>query len=520
MNEFIQRHRAEVIGALSGFDRLRIRGTLRLLSYVEGMLMYLGLAKVLLKDFKAYALASTDQIRRATEQLALAAGRPLHYLPSSRESKEAWARAVAERDGVREGLIGVLSCVEPCRSYEIHRNRQAKRLELRGGPSKCLHYYFYLIHPRWGFMHLRLQTWFPFTVQVCLNGREWLGRQMDAAGLGYLRRENCFVQVEDAVRAQKLLDRQLRMHWPRELDRLLAQIHPSHGRIFRAEPVSYYWSVDQSEWATDVLFRSPGALARLYPQLIQHGITHLGSREVMRFLGRKLPAHGGVDGRFAGEVVTDLRERPEGVRIKHRVGANAIKMYDKQGSVLRIETTLNDTRDFKVYRAKEGDEDGPRSWRILRKGLADLHRRAEVCEQANDRYLSSLATVEDPTPLGQLTETLCRPVTWKGRRVRALNPLSAEDARLLEVVSRGEFAVHGFRNRDVRPLLFGSTEDATRERRHAAATTRRLRLLRAHGLIQKVSKTHRYVLSPKGRTAITATLAARTANTAELMRAA
>ena len=121
-----------------------------MLSYVEGMLMYLGLAKVLLKDFQAYALAAADPIRRATEPLALAGGRPLHDLPSSPESKEAWARAVAERDGVREGLIGVLSCVEPRRSYERHRHRQAKRLELRGGPSQCLHDSFYLIHPRWG----------------------------------------------------------------------------------------------------------------------------------------------------------------------------------------------------------------------------------------------------------------------------------------------------------------------------------------------------------------------------------
>lgn len=521
MNEFIQRHRESVIGTLNGFDRLRIRGTLRLLSYVEGMLMYLGLAKVLLKDFKAYAQAATDQIRRATEQLTSAAGRPLRYLPSSTENKEAWARATAERDGVRAGLIGVLSCVEPCRSYEIHRNRQAKRLELRGGPGKCLHYYFYLIHKIWGFMHVRLQTWFPFSVHVCLNGREWLGQQMDASGLGYRRRENCFVALEDAAKAQKLFDRQLRINWARELDRLLAQVHPSHARIFRAEPVSHYWSVDQSEWATDVLFRSPAALAQLYPSLIQHGITHMGSREVMRFLGRKLPAHGGLHGRFAGEVVTDLRERPEGMRIKHRVGRNSIKMYDKQGSVLRIETTLNDTHDLKVYRPKEGDAEGPLRWRTLRKGLADLHRRAELCQKANERYLESLAAVENHTPLGELTADLCKPTRWKKQRVRGLNPLSPDDARLLEAVGHGEFTVHGFRNRDLRALLFDTPPaDAQQQRRQSAAITRKLRLLRAHGLIHKVPKTHRYQLNSHGQTIVAALLAARAADPAKLMKAA
>jgi len=481
---------------------------------------YLGLLKVLLKDFKQYALATTDEIRRATIELAQSAGRPLPYLNRSTVNKESPARTIAERDGIREGLIAVLSCVEPCRSYEVHRNRQLKQLELQSKPTKCLHYYFYLIHPRWGLMHLRLQTWFPFVVQVCLNGREWLARQMDAAGLGYLRRENCFVQLEDLARAQRLANNQLRVNWPRELDRLLAWVHPSHRRIFRRQPVPYYWSIEQSEWATDVMFRSPRALAAIYPRLLQHGIGYLGSRDVMRFLGRKLPAHGGLHGRFAGEVVSDLRQRPEGLRIKHRLNTNSIKMYDKCGSVLRVETTLNNTQDIKVYRAKEGDRGGQKDWRVLRKSVADLHRRVVVCQKANERYLASLATVAETTTLGHLAEPLCRPVIWQGRRVRALNPLSAEDARLLEAVNRGEFAVNGFRNRDLRPLLFGRTDDPQQRRRASAAVTRRLRLLRAHGLIHKVPKTHRYVVSKKGQTAITAFLAAWTADTAKLAAAA
>ena len=520
MNGFIQRHQDSVIGMLSGFDRLRIRGTLRLLSYARGMGQYLGLMKVLLKDFKQYALKTTDEIRQTTVQLAESAGRPLRYLNRGGVNKDTLARAIAEEDGIREGLIAVLSCLEPCRSYEIHRNRQIKQLELQSRPTKCLHYYFYLIHPRWGFMHLRLQTWFPFVVQVCLNGREWLARQMDAEGLGYLRRENCFVRIEDLVRAQRLADNQLRVNWPRELDRLLAELHPSHRRIFRQQPVPHYWSIEQSEWATDVMFRSPSALAELYPRLLRHGIDHLGSREVMRFLGRKLPAHGGPHGCFAGEVVTDLRQRTEGRRIKHRLNTNSIKMYDKCGSVLRIETTLNNTQDIKVYRPKEGDPGGQKDWRGLRKGIADLQRRTAVCQKANERYLASMATVSETTPLRHLAEPLCQPVTWRGRRARALNPLSAEDARLLEAVNRGEFAMNGFRNRDLRPLLFGQSHDPQQRRRASAAVTRRLRMLRAHGLIHKLPKTHRYVVSKKGRTAITAFLAARRADTAKLAAAA
>jgi hypothetical protein len=283
----------------------------------------------------------------------------------------------------------------------------------------------------------------------------------------------------------------------------------------------YYWSIQESEWATEVMFRQASDLAALYPQLIRHATVHLGSKDVLRFLGRRLPATGRIPPQFVGEVVSDLRQRPEGLRIRHRVNANSIKMYDKQGSVLRIETTLNNPDDVRVYRPREGDADGPKAWRALRRGVADAYRRAQVCQAANERYLDSLSTVENSTPLGELAVGLCRPVRWKKKRVRGLNPLAAEDARLLEAVSAGEFLVTGFRNREIREKLHGATPaDARALRRQSAAVTRKLRMLRAHGLITTVSRSHRYLLSPKGRACITALLAARELDTAKLTRAA
>jgi hypothetical protein len=285
--------------------------------------------------------------------------------------------------------------------------------------------------------------------------------------------------------------------------------------------VPYYWSADETEWASDIMFKSPERLAALYPRLIQHGMQNLCSADVMRFLGRKLRSEQGPPGNFVGEVVSDVKHRPEGMRIKHRLNRNAIKMYDKEGSVLRVETIINDPRDMKVYRTREGDKHGALAWRRLRKGVADLHRRAQVSQASNERYLTSLATVENTMALGELAERLCQPVVWKGKRVRALNPLAGDDARLLEAVNRGEFHVNGFRNRDLRPLLYGDRE-VTREerRRQSSCVSRKLRMLRAHGLIHKVSKTHRYVLTTKGTQAVNALLAARAANTATLIKAA
>ena len=520
MNSFIQRHAESVLGVLSGFDRVRIRGTLRWLCYTDGVGKYLSKLRVPLKEFKAFVERTTRQLRIATERLAASSGRPVRYLTSSSVSKEALARQIAERDGVRDGLVCVLSCVEPCWSYEVGWDAPRRLLQLRRAQRKCLHYYHYLIHPEWGFMHARLQTWMPYSVNVWINGREWLARQMDRAGLGYARRENCFVQVQDMERAQALMNEQLRVNWKPRLDALVPQFDPDHA-VRYPESSGYYWSVDESEWATDVMFRTPEALAALYPRLIRHGMSVLGSREVMRFLGRKVPVtHGGINGRFEGEVTTDLRTRPEGMRIKHRLNRNSIKMYDKQGSVLRIETTVVDAEDIKVFRPSVEDPTGPRSWRTMRKAVADVYRRAEVCQAANARYLEALAVVQSGTALGELAEPLCRPATWKRRRARALNPLSSEDAALLAVVSRGEFAVHGFRNRDVRGHLYGETINPRQKRRQSAAVTRKLRLLRAHGLIRKVSGTHRYLLTTRGRIVVSALLSARAADTAKLTDAA
>jgi len=426
------------------------------------------------------------------------------------------------------GLVCVLKAVEPCWSFEIHRNRAAKKLELRSRQRRCLHLYPYMIHPQWGHMHLRIQTWFPFTIGVCINGREWLSRQMDQVGLGYVRRENCFTHLEDVEHAQLLMDQQLKIDWKSVLDGVVTAAHPAHAELFGPQsryPIDHYWSAQQSEWATDVMFKSPGHLASLYPRLIRQGTETMGSRDVLRFLGKAVPDGRNARSNFSGEVLTDLKDRPEGLRLKHTVNGNSIKMYDKQGSVLRFETTINRTREFKVFRGTEEDPDKLK-WRQLRKGVADLHRRAQVSQACNDRYTKAMAAVEQTTPLKDLAQPLCVAVKKKGRRARALNPLSLEDASLLQAVARGEFAINGLRNRDIRALLYPNQPtdktkvDKTLARRQSAAVGRKLAMLRLHRIIRKVPKKHRYQVTDKGRLTITALLAAAQANAAVLAKAA
>jgi hypothetical protein len=523
VQSFLSRHEDKIQGSISGLDRLRLTGSLRILSYATGLANVLSAAGVLLKDFGNYVESLSQKIKKATEALAQAtpAGRVV-YLSSGSQSKEDYVRTLPRHGEANYGLFAVLSCVEPCRSVEVHRNAKTKLLEIRPAIRKCLHVYFYMEHPVFGLTHLRLQTWLPMQIKVCINGREWLARQLNHAGIGYLKKDNAFTYIEDFVGAQALLDQQLRVKWPLVLDGLVRHFHPTRSQAFMgAFPQNYYWTVEQSEWATDVLFRSPEVLADWYPRLVHHGITTFSSRDILRFLQQKVPAQGGVNGKFAGEVVSDLKQRPEGIRIKHRCGSNSLKLYDKQGQVLRVETTINDASGLKAYRPAASDPKGAKQWQALRKGVADLHRLCELSQAANERYLDALSAVESTTPLEELSAPLCRPVVKGNRRYRGLNPLSETDAAVLEAVQRGEHMISGFRNRDLREIIYGTAPaDEKSGRRQSNRVGRLLALLRAHGLIKKVPKTHRYQVTASGQTKLAAISAARRASIEKLTAAA
>jgi hypothetical protein len=358
-------------------------------------------------------------------------------------------------------------------------------------------------------------------MHVGLNGRDWLARQMTKAGVAYQQKDNCFTGVEDWEAAQRLLDEQLTTEWAPLLDGWAAESHPWLPQLL-IPPVPYYWSVQEGEYATDIAFARPEDLQRLYPRLVQFATGPLQSTDVLRFLGYRVTKSGQPRHDFAGEVVTTIKELVEGTCVKHRVLENSLKMYDKFGLILRLENLLINVRDFQVFRMREGSTDGPMEYLRLRKGVADIHRRAELGQKINERYAAAMATVEDWTPLGELAGDLGQPTTWKGRSARALNPLAPADVTVLEAISRGEFVLNGFRNRDLRAVLFSDATAASLEeaKRQSAKVTRVLRLLRAHGVIAKVPKTHRYQVSPEGRRKVAALLAARQANTEQLLKAA
>jgi hypothetical protein len=209
MLKFMKRFKAEVVGVLSSLDRIQFRGTKRFVATLRGMSEYLWKRQIRLKDFSEFTQATTGALRDAVQEQAAERGFPVDYLNSYTISKEDKALELAKQRGISEGLAAVLSCVERCQSLTVRRNASSRMLELCCIPMKCLFYYHYFLDPRFGLLHVRTQTWFPFTVHICLNGREWLARQMDAAGIHYVKRDNRFIDIADLPGARRFVHRAL-----------------------------------------------------------------------------------------------------------------------------------------------------------------------------------------------------------------------------------------------------------------------------------------------------------------------
>ena len=501
-------HAADIEGKLEMFDRMIFHGHLTSFFREGAFAVFLWACGVLLKDFAPFVNRATAEVKAHAEAVAAKANRPFKYLADastkrSGHSKEDQARAIAEQHGVREGLVCVFSVLEPCWSFDVRGNRETCRKEVVRRQRKCLHFYFYYIDREFGWMHVRLQSWFPFQVQVYINGREWLARQMDKRGIAYRRYENCFTHIADLPAAQRLCERFRHRRWHHVLQRFARAVNPWMPRIKAEGFGDYYWVLDQCEVATDIMFRSRAALTHLLPQWVDHALRNFSARDVLRFLGRKL------HGNFKGEATTDGKQRPEGYRVKHRVKENSIKFYDKD-SVLRVETTINNPREFKVLRADPTRRPGSRRWSPLPKGVDFAWRHFEVGTQANARYLEALAQVASQREAVSALDGLCRSATRQGRHVARLNPATHATCALFAAALAGEHSITGFRNHDLCARLYARPPASAAEaKRRCARVSRLIAQLRGHRLVAKVRASRLYRPTPYGIRVMAAALHAR-----------
>ena len=485
MSSLVERYSEQICCTLGCLDRVVLTGTLPGVCHSEGMSLYLHKHEILLKDYPRFMEPLRDELRQHIEAIAAAEGIEIEFIRSvTAFRKEARVQQVLQERKVEAGTVGIVhifSAMETCSTFRYHYDKPSGRNTLRADTSKCLHYYVYFLHETFGLCYLRIPTWAPFRLQFYANGHNYLALQLKKEAIDFAQLDNTFARITDAKRAQEIADAFPVEALHRELDALVTRLCPYIGRFEN----TYHWSLMQVEYSSDIVFKKQEELAPLYQALVHTAIHAVKPENVATFLGRKL------HGNYEDELGNDFHTRIEGTRIKHHMGAASLKMYDKQGIVLRIETTVNDVSFFKHYRTVE-HRDGSKEQKVapMKKSIYSLPALTEIMRASNRRYLAFLSELADPTAGVKKVEQLSTPAQLGDRTYRGFNLFAAQDLNLFTTLLRGEVALGVLRNAWLRRHLTGCT---------GPQVSRMLKRLHVHGLIKKVGKTYRYHLTERGR---------------------
>jgi len=481
-----ERYADRLSGVLSCYDRIVVTGTLPTVCYAEGMTRFLYARGIRIFDYPGFAMELRESVRQAATRLSAAAGIEIEHIAKSHIRKEAVVAKVLERRGDHPGLVHVISAMEACSAYKPWHDKATHKTYLRPDSGKCLHYYFYFMDRELGLVYLRVPTWAPFRLQFYCNGHSWLARRLTAAGIGFTAADNAFVRIDDWPRAQTLADQLSPDRLHGVLDRYARQCCP----VLDAFEQRYHWSLMQVEYSTDLVFRSTSTLAPLYEQLARQSMLSVKAEQVATFLGRKITPQ------LAQEIGSQFSTRIEGTCIKHRFGSASIKMYDKMGSILRVETTTNDVSFFKHHRKVEHRQ-GPatRDLAPLKKTIYSLIDLRQILHACNRRYLEHLSALDDFSAGVRALDRLTKPRTVDDKTVKGINFFDPTDNALLHALQNPRTNIAGIRRADLLSLL-GQLSPYK--------ISRQLRRLRDIGVIKRATGTYRYYLTRAGRAATAA----------------
>jgi hypothetical protein len=493
----------KIKGVIEGFDRIVFKGILRPLCFVGGMQYFLGKQGVLNKNYKDWVQEKSAIIIRDTEEYTKSqVGLGIQYLASSNIRKESIAHKQQKQLGIQSGLIGSWSCVEACNTFRATYDKNAGYPQLKPYTSRCKQLYSYYDHEDFGSMSIRLQTWAPYEVQIALNGREWLKRQLSKVGSKYILEGNKFLDLEDYELAQELLNSQLDTRWVETLSGFLPNVFPSMPDLL-GEDMSYSWTLWQSEWAKDYIFHDPQFLDFYMKQVLRHAYITGTSDRVLRYMGHPVRPNGQPHWAADPELITRMSQWYDGGRIRHWVDKNSLKLYNEQ-NVMRFEFTMNDPTKFRIHRTVTGSESDKKKFLPMRKGIADIGVRTKICSSRIKNFTEQIATLEEDITVGELFAKVANPVLSNGKRYRGLE-VTGKDLALLQIVADPKFNVDAITNKHLQKALGGLPwANGLVGRSLSSRISRHLRLLREHGIIKKLPNQHRYMLTSKGRLLTTA----------------
>lgn len=481
------RYKEKISGVLGCLDRVIIQGDLPRINYPQGMEWHLYKNEIKIFDYPKYAQSIRDELKEYVGNLARSHG--LKPIDGNRRgidkediaASELKKKKDANGDGEVKGLFCIIWAMESCPSFKPMYDDKNKYPYLKYQERQCLHYYFYFMDEYLGLCFVRVPTWLPFRLKVYFNGHNWLASRLDEEGIGYKMIDNAFSSIEDFKRAQEISD----SFDVKELHKFLDQFAQIYCPLYKYFCDSYHWSVFQVEYATDIVFRRQKDLQEIYHNLVKTAIHTVEPENIATFLGRKL------NSRYKGEMGNNYQVRLEGRCVKHMMGPVSIKMYDKYQLILRLETTGNDIRFFKHYR-KVDKKDGttPIKFTSMKKYIYSIGPLIEIMKASNRRYLEFISAIDDKRLGCKRLEKVTRRIEKNKRGYKGINFFSEDDLKLMEIVSRGEFNIYGFKNKDIRKHL---------PNKNSGQISRLLKRLILHGLIKKARNCYKYYLTKLGK---------------------
>jgi hypothetical protein len=483
-----ERYSGQIAGVLSCYDRILIQGTVPDFCYAGAMTNYLYAHHIRIFDYAQFAQPIREGLCEHAKRLAAEAGTEMRFIRKSGIRKAEIVHEIIKERGAHPGLVALLSAMEACSTYKPWHDKATGKSFMRPDDGKCLHLYFYFIDEHLGLCHLRVPTWCPFRLQFYCNGHFWLAAELAKRRMQYHVIDNAFVSIANFPRAQEIADGLQVKALHRKLDAFVRRYCPAISDL----GVTYHWSIDQAEYSTDITFKRQADLRAIYDHLTRTAIHAVKPEHVATFLGRKL------DPRYEDEMGNRFDTRIEGTRVRHTMGPASVKMYDKHGLILRIETTVNDASFFKHYRRVEHrDGTTETKWTSMKKGIYSLPALREVLCAANRRYLEFISAIDTPTAGIDALRKISAKLREGEHTYPGFNFFAKHDQALMEALARGENCIRGLSNKSLRRRFPDKS---------SGQITRILKRLRIHGLIKKVGHTYHYYLTQLGRTVVMAGL--------------
>lgn len=461
---------------VSCIDRIYVNGYMPKLQ-TSGQLVFF------LSEHLGYPLASPALLGRLGDRFRAEVQRfikrqRIPVVPFERgQRKDEVAGEMRRRHSGQEGVVFVGVAQERCRSFKAKKGSTPSggiRFDFTRQSVFVNHLYFYVQDRDWGPAFLKMGTYLPYPVKLCLNGHEWVKQQLRREGIGFESLDNGFLSCANPARLQQLCDQlgpqAIQAFFERWCERLPWPLTTAD----QAAGFRHQLSLWQVELSLTQVFHRPLDGRHFFDQILRANLD-LGRPDRVRLLfDRPLtrrtppPVYG-----YRTRVITAGVDPSLHVEYKHC----HVKQYFKQGHALRTETTVNDPGDFGV-----------------RKALPNLWQLKTLGQTANRRLLEAERIADGGVFCGADLEQLQRPIRADGHRVAALRFGDSRAMALLAALGHYGLQLHGFRHRDLRPLvesLLGGTYTSNQ-------MTYDLRRLRRRGLITRVTGTHRYLVTPLG----------------------